>query len=79
MEKPITYVGLDVHKDTIAIALAEADKRKAGFAVMPAGRRGITPRCSATALASPARANIGSGRIGQRRSWGAWGFEGRTG
>ena len=27
MEKPITYVGLDVHKDTIAIALAEADKR----------------------------------------------------
>ena len=27
MEKRITYVGLDVHKDTIAIALAEADKR----------------------------------------------------
>ena len=27
MEKPITYVGLDVHKDTIAIALAEAGKR----------------------------------------------------
>ena len=27
METPITYVGLDVHKDTIAIALAEADKR----------------------------------------------------
>ena len=26
MEKPITYVSLDVHKDTIAIALAEADK-----------------------------------------------------
>ena len=24
MEKPITYVGLDVHKDTIAVALAEA-------------------------------------------------------
>jgi hypothetical protein len=27
MEKPITYVGLDVHKDTIAIALAESGKR----------------------------------------------------
>jgi hypothetical protein len=24
MEKTITYVGLDVHKDTIAVALAEA-------------------------------------------------------
>ena len=24
MEQPITYVGLDVHKDTIAVALAEA-------------------------------------------------------
>ena len=24
MEKPITYVGLDVHKETIAVALAEA-------------------------------------------------------
>ena len=23
MAKPITYVGLDVHKDTIAVALAE--------------------------------------------------------
>ena len=27
MGKPITYVGLDVHKDTIAVALAEAGKR----------------------------------------------------
>jgi transposase len=27
MDKPIIYVGLDVHKDTIAIALAEAGKR----------------------------------------------------
>jgi transposase len=27
MEKPITYVGLDVHKETIAVALAEAGKR----------------------------------------------------
>jgi transposase len=28
MEKPITYVGLDVHKDTIAVAVAEAGKRR---------------------------------------------------
>ena len=27
LKQPITYVGLDVHKDTIAIALAEADRR----------------------------------------------------
>ena len=27
MEKSITYVGLDVHKDTIAVALAEMGKR----------------------------------------------------
>jgi transposase len=27
MEKPITYVGLDVHKETIAVAVAAADKR----------------------------------------------------
>jgi transposase len=27
MAKPITYVGLDVHKDTITIALAEAGLR----------------------------------------------------
>jgi len=27
MNQPITYVGLDVHKDTIAVALAEAGKR----------------------------------------------------
>ena len=27
VEKRITYVGLDVHKDTIAVALAEAGKR----------------------------------------------------
>jgi transposase len=27
MEHPIIYVGLDVHKDTIAVAIAEAGKR----------------------------------------------------
>jgi transposase len=27
MAEPITYVGLDVHKETIAVALAEAGKR----------------------------------------------------
>ncbi len=27
MEQGIIYVGLDVHKDTIAVALAEAGKR----------------------------------------------------
>ena len=27
MEQRIIYVGLDVHKDTIAVALAEAGKR----------------------------------------------------
>ncbi|GAU85922.1 hypothetical protein [Bosea sp. BIWAKO-01] len=26
MEKPITYVSLNVHKETIAVALAEAGK-----------------------------------------------------
>jgi hypothetical protein len=28
MEQRIIYVGLDVHKDTIAVALAEAGKRR---------------------------------------------------
>ena len=28
MDKSITYVGLDAHKDTIAVALAEADAHK---------------------------------------------------
>ena len=28
MDKTITYVGLDVHKDTIAVALAEAGRRE---------------------------------------------------
>ena len=32
MEQRIIYVGLDVHKDTIAVALAEAGKRGAAGA-----------------------------------------------
>jgi hypothetical protein len=39
MDKPITYVGLDVHKDTMAIALAEAG--------MP------TPSCQRILIRSP--------------------------
>ncbi len=31
MKKAITYVGLDVHKETIAVALAESDGGQAGF------------------------------------------------
>ena len=27
MDNPITYIGLDVHKDAIAVALAEAGRR----------------------------------------------------
>ena len=27
MDKPIIYIGLDVHKDTVAVAVAEAGKR----------------------------------------------------
>jgi hypothetical protein len=27
VDKPIIYIGLDVHKDTIAVAVAEAGKR----------------------------------------------------
>jgi hypothetical protein len=27
MEKSITYVGMDVHKKTVAVALAESEKR----------------------------------------------------
>jgi transposase len=27
MDQPITYIGLDVHKDTIAVAVADSGKR----------------------------------------------------
>jgi hypothetical protein len=47
MEKPISYVGLDVHKDTIAVALAEAggqsEVREHGkIANSPAALRALT-------------------------------------
>jgi len=37
LDKPITYVGLDVHKDTIAVALAEAggDKEVREYGKIP--------------------------------------------
>ena len=31
MEHAITYVGLDVHKDTIAVAIAETGRRGAAW------------------------------------------------
>jgi hypothetical protein len=41
MEKPITYVGLDVHKETIAVAVAETGKgaKSASTAPLPTPRR----------------------------------------
>ncbi len=35
MEKDITYVGMDVHKDTIAVSYARGDSRPQGWGVIP--------------------------------------------
>jgi hypothetical protein len=57
MAEPITYVGLDVRKDTIAVALAEAGKRGevrayGTVASTPAAVKGLASRLakSGTAL-----------------------------
>jgi transposase len=52
MDKPIIYIGLDVHKDTIAIALAAADKRDD---VRQYGQIANTPAALKTAAARLAR------------------------
>jgi transposase len=52
MDKPITYVGLDVHKDTIAIALAEAGQRGD---VREYGKIANTPAALKTAAAKLVR------------------------
>ena len=52
MEQVITYVGLDVHKDTIAVALAEAGQRGA---VREYGKIANTPSAVTTLAAKLAR------------------------
>ena len=52
MEQVITYVGLDVHKDTIAVALAEVDQRGA---VREYGKIANTPTAVKTLAAKLAR------------------------
>jgi transposase len=48
MDQPITFVGLDVHKDTIAVAVAEAGKRRE---VREYGRIANTPAALKTLAA----------------------------
>jgi transposase len=52
MDKLITYIGLDVHKDTIAIALAAFDKRGE---VREYGKIANTPAAVRVAAAKLAR------------------------
>src|SRR3954453_6547498 len=54
VEQVITYVGLDVHKDTIAVALAEADQRGA---VGEYGKIAHTPSAVKTLAAKLARSD----------------------
>jgi hypothetical protein len=53
MEKAITYVGLDVHKETIAVALAEIGRRDA---VREHGKIANTPTALKGLAAKLARA-----------------------
>ena len=52
MDKPITYVGLDVHKDTMAVALAGPGQRGE---VREYGKIANTPTALKTLLAKLAR------------------------
>jgi hypothetical protein len=49
MDRPVTYIGLDVHKDTIAVALAQAGKREearmhGGIANIPAAVKTLSAK-----------------------------------
>ena len=57
MEQRIIYVGLDVHKDTIAVALAEAGKRGE---LREHGKIANTPAALRTLAAKPWRVMAGA-------------------
>ena len=61
MEKAITYVGLDVHKDTIAVALAEAG---IGSDVRKYGKTAHTPAASKVLTAKLTHGGHRAGRDG---------------